>query len=131
MVEALKPAAVRIDLQTSSFQALCSSHSLSTQEEPWFKFPFTRQVALLRLCSTLLHLLEGPFWGLPRSHPAATIIELWGTQACSTARPWQGVPICSESSCLTVPTGAEHYNVAERCYPVLSSTLGCRRSQQS
>lgn len=44
VMDALLPSAVRIDLQSSDFEAQVASASLQTEEEPWFKFPFTCQV---------------------------------------------------------------------------------------
>ena len=45
ILDALTPAAVRLALQTSSFEEVTGSQQagLSRQQEPWFSFPYTQQ----------------------------------------------------------------------------------------
>ena len=54
-MDALVPSAVRIDLQSSQFEDLVAAQSLAPEEEPWFRFPFTRQVRpMTRILLTLM-----------------------------------------------------------------------------
>ena len=60
VMDALVPSAVRIDLQSSQFEELVASQSLATEEEPWFKFPFTCQVGPARPVSVMVSLPLSP-----------------------------------------------------------------------